>query len=1629
MGGAGRVSSGKASLLSLRKFAGNYFRLHGYVDPDTKRNTSHTFSLSEMAHEFSMIFAALARQMLRKLGFLWACGVWAQEAFVWDWHGEASSGNGYHQPIGASLPHSRQFSVLRLTGDTLWILGRVCIPSNEQAYFPNPAGAPIPIQIPQVSYRREASYIALYNRLEGTFLGALVAYAQTGAQYGVQFVDFLLSGDRDSLWVAVNLPKDGCNFRSGPVMAAPTIVWQSSTGTITTLAPIGGCSYSMESDQATAQLWQIAKLKTALPAGWSIFQECFYWQGSGALFLAFHGLAYRPGEVFVSGTLELPSGVGSVTSLYPAYLSGAFGPGPPPSGSRMIPFWSKLQTGNVFGVVASAVLHQDGGATGVQGYAQALQVKGDTLLAFYSLHRNGPGDAQLTYKAFQGTSFYIYAQNAYANQCPGNMRGHVFISALRTSDLRPVNATSTSLGPSTFQLFCGNYPSATAVGTLYPWLSGDTLWLLWSDSYPLTLSNTVGLRGLFAYWTGLSTFPTLTIGSSNIPWVESNVLWTGMCRATDGVFFLCGSDGMSSILGQWRSPISSGWITVLSPQVEATGIVADPTGHFYLFGVGRSDNITYHRVRPRARQVETPLGNLTPIIHVLNKRGYGRAWIGRLLRYRAELIAATLPAEICAPDTILHPLTFRLYGRFDAPSDSIALLWNAPLSSPAHYAAPVRFRWTLAGVIPPSGGADTVRITFSPSYMWGRLASGGYYLHLGILGWYEIDNLLPSSIGVQVVGDKAPHSYASESQRYWVYPFSGGPGAHIGWRQAAASGPFQVRTAYLDGNASVSPHYAFTYVPFDPALHRELLYVAINYTDSVLLYRVDIATGIAEVERGWARIPTPNPTWNASEDSIADGIQQLTWNPQTGSLIAVEGGYRLRVIFPSVAKLAPTFPRNITHSLSELHGDLRYFPMVATVSAVGEVISSGRVSNPALKTYILKDDLTDLLFGGLWDPRVVCESEDSGDPCFDFIHNIVSPRAMTYGDGGIYFVDWGRVPTGCAEFCLLLRRTNMTGMILTYTLDTLYRSTNRSDMDSVRFGLVYLPKPTPHLIFPLRLPSGEGYILRYWLDGRPKALDTLIGGVLVGPWSCEYTVDRWSPLSSLPRAISVEMARGGTLLFSATTREIRAALPLYINRATMPDTALWLTTDLVDNFSASRDLNPTITRDSVKWRIDSLRSERDTLQLRIQLSPCGSAWPFVLRTMTLPSSAGSIQAPPMVCVGEVFPIEGSASDELLLMYSRATGNVTECGIERLVENLFFEGGRIMNPAGRLQRLSNGLYVALDTCISPQCRIEQILPAGLGPEQDWLSRLREAGSYVARLQVRRGHQLSARVALQAPLRADDRLAPHPGLSRLGLYRAAVGNAMGDSLTQWGVLGTLPQYWEGGRAAWTRIAGAALADTAVTPSAWRVPSWVTPVLVLLRETPDGPAVDSVWGFVDTLGWIWKWAPPMVDTSDCPNCPDRLYYQPWRLSFCRCDTSTPKWIVIRFPQHLPLRSAQSIRLSQDPSNPTTLDFRDPTYLDGIPGLHYALLPGGGGVYRAAMWAGNCADQFHHNWPGVPQGSDWGVINAADYEFLLLRNGVVSGPIFSPADVDCDGFITAADVVWVVQNQNALRQSSVRD
>ncbi|MDW8236464.1 MAG: dockerin type I domain-containing protein, partial [Bacteroidia bacterium] len=199
--------------------------------------------------------------------------------------------------------------------------------------------------------------------------------------------------------------------------------------------------------------------------------------------------------------------------------------------------------------------------------------------------------------------------------------------------------------------------------------------------------------------------------------------------------------------------------------------------------------------------------------------------------------------------------------------------------------------------------------------------------------------------------------------------------------------------------------------------------------------------------------------------------------------------------------------------------------------------------------------------------------------------------------------------------------------------------------------------------------------------------------------------------------------------------------------------------------------------------------------------------------------------------------------------------------------------------------------------------------------------------------------------------------------------------------------------------------------------------TIALVELYETLGGPRVDSAYIVIDKNGRAYPFLAGAYNWGAIP-----YQFDQDTLHFCMCDLSQSKWVVVRFPHHLPLRSPQALNLPTS-GPPLTLDLRDPGNLAGIPNVHYRIMNSTSRSYAAA-WAGNCADTYN-SFLAPPVHYDTGVINAADWEFMRHRIGVVgssSSPALSWADLNNDGVVNALDATILIENQNQLHRSARR-
>ncbi len=841
---------------------------------------------------------------------------------------------------------------------------------------------------------------------------------------------------------------------------------------------------------------------------------------------------------------------------------------------------------------------------------------------------------------------------------------------------------------------------------------------------------------------------------------------------------------------------------------------------------------------------------------------------------------------------------------------------------------------------------------------------------------------------------------------------------------------------------------------------EEGVYVAVNYTDSVLLYWLSMNTGMVHRERGWPRLADHQPGHEVHPDTIVGGIQQLHYGPFYGHLYAVEGAYRLRAIsLKDLPDRVCVLPRERSLGFGPvwtLAPSLSSQPAIIITNPRGSIFTWSQERESAFPPSYRNALLEYIANGLIYERNINSPSSCSQDGHISGGGRLASVRGMVALEDTLYLLDWGPSDgLGCNP-ALALRRIDRATYQLS-TLHILYGVPSISFLDSFRLGLLYRPLPVPHLLIAVPMYEASSgvrrdYILRYWLDGRANPLDTVLGsGSSTG---CAYGLDRLVSFS-WPKNISFDQTRSGMLLFSAE-REIRAALPLYINRGGQIDRTTWQTIASLQDAQVHynpRSVDPQSTGPQLSWSVDSLLGWEESVRLRV--SVCGTSTTerhqTVQRFFRLPQFLlQSIDSPDTVCQGEIFHAGvGFGGDDFSLWQNFTSGSPEQCAGMALLDSLSLA----VEPAGKAVELlriraedpiQNAIfpltvrYYAADSCQG--CVVRAAVQGLRGAEDTlffraFLGNLSRQRSF----RIRRGHQLRMRVAMEGPaLRArsgQQRLAPHPLLNRLAIAKSHewASPPLSDSL--W----ILPSSSGGNIDHWRRIEGHPLStDTSTHPQAWRYPVWASPCRIELREgSPDGAIVDRLWGLIDTAGWVWPLMPPMVDSTDAPSHPLRRYYRGRLLSFCRCDTNTPKWIVIRFPNHIALRSAGPLSLtngllSNDPNQPATIDFTDPTYLDGIPGYHYAVVPDSlnPGAHQAAAWAGNIDDCYrpHRAQYGGQDPPDCSRINAADWEMLLPRNGVTSG-VYTIADLDGDGDVDALDATLLISNMHALREGTVGD
>jgi hypothetical protein len=1612
--------------------------------------------------------------------YLWGLVVgilWAQ--LVWDWHAEQDQGLGYHIPATSSLSHSQLSYRVKLVGDTLWVMGNTCVRAGDTLYLPSTDGAqevyrnlsPAPVAV---------SYIAGYDRITGVLKLVYLAHVDPSESYAIRFQDFAVSENQDTLWVAVDLPNGGgCRNRPGSgaisVSSSTIIVQQWSSVSFSSVGWQTSFRYSLHFSASAGQVWQIIR------SGNEVRCAPIHWQNNQddpGLSLGFWSLVRRPGVVYVSGGCRRPNTAQSPNGSFSSQrLNDVF-----PSRGAPEPaygFILRLSTGTSLGITYAAAIGMNPGSPTFQTYGRSLILFGDTVFFLVGVRADGGSWGGHTFYA-KSSADPLPTLGSGGLDSGSPPSGRVILVGFDANNLAPLTQSGLLAYARLWNYDGSGLPQPPV---LYPVVVGDTLYIAWSDGRPVgvptgageVVFNTFELRIYVMGWAGLSTY-----GSS---WLDLGAGWpaytipgqnpgpaSGMVRWGDTLWVSCTGGGFGQLplflLRRQVGHPSFRFVPSVGPNsnldtVEIGGLAIDGAGHLYAAGIIHGSCL-YVRVRPKATFVSTPRLSKP---YGVGGFGYGRGWVGRLLNYRYAAEGGSI-SDRCVPDTVQNGnFSYVLWGHF-SPGEKIVFTWEGSEAAGAEYG----FLWRPGAVYTVSSDKpDSLHVALSWAAFPGW-ADGSYRLQPRLLVWERPDTLpLEGGSPLSLVsgGHTLPSLYRQDStERWWVVPFIGDASKSVGWRSLGAS--FHRRDGYIDGDASLKPHYVFAYVPYHPFLQEEVVYVAVNYTDSVFLYRVEVATGQVYRERGWPRLSDHQPGHGVRPDTIVGGIQQLHYSASYGHLLAVEGAYRLRAI-PLTDISHRSF---LTHRQRTVGSwtytqkpSLRSQPAVLTTDISGrlfywvreEVLQGGvpRGYRYSLLQYRLPAPPSSL-------PRVI-HSVDQRNACMQDgpLYRIASIRAMVSVEDTVFFLDWGPYDGGggcTSDSVLRLRKLSLGGVGEVQTLATFYDAGSVSVLDSFRLGLLYRPLPAPHLLIAVPMYEGgsvqrRDYLLRYWLDGRPKALDTILGrGSSTG---CAYGLDKLVSLR-WPHLISFDQNRSGLLLFSAE-REIRAALPLYINRDGEIDRTAWGTSQTIQGLQVvypSRDVAASSSGSTLSWAVDSLLSAgEDSLTLRVSVCNLSAEERHQTqhRFYRLPQFLFGVVGPSPVCQGQIFHGKvGFGGDEFLSWQNSQAGRPEACSGSALFDSVTVG----VVPAGKVVELIRiqaedpviialspitVRYYAADSCSF--CRYEGVV-RGLVSREDsaffraFLGRLSAGEDF----EVRRGHQVRLRVAVEGPAaRARSglqRLAPHPLLRRRAIAYCIEQQAspLGDSL--W----IVPTRRSGNVERWRRMDNVRVSDdVAASPEAWQRPAWALPCWVEVREgSPDGPVTDDLWGLVDTLGWVWPLRAPLIDSTDSPAHPLRTYYRGRLLSFCQCDTNADKWIVVRFPNHIALRSAGPLSLSgnllsNDPDNPVTIDLTDPTYLDGIPGYHYAIVPDSlnPGQVQAAAWAGNvddCYGPHRRAYPGQDP-PDCSRINAADWEMLLPRNGLNPGPVLTIGDLNGDGRVDAVDFTLLISNMNQLREGVVGD
>jgi len=1002
--------------------------------------------------------------------------------------------------------------------------------------------------------------------------------------------------------------------------------------------------------------------------------------------------------------------------------------------------------------------------------------------------------------------------------------------------------------------------------------------------------------------------------------------------------------------------------------VEVNGMIYNPTqAQFYLLGTAQ-DSLLMRPVWPlgRADTIRPSPQNNIP----------ERLWVGRLDWYR---ISASGSFAACVPDTITSaPVTVEVSGRNVhssevPPGTNPGWLFDwIPLATPwQSTAAPLHIMGPIMGTL-----EGRYSYNLSPLVAKGQFAPGEYCISgtvVPVLAGRHADII--DTLKLTVSGTTIPlvRRTTSTASTFMVTRYAGAPSAPY------ISGPYPT---YRIGNwrfPSIDELHYHPYYYAPPTYQgQEMLFVVTNLISPPQIWGINLRTGMVD------SMPVVDPSLPPHR-YFMDPVRGTYWAHEDPSIMV-----STKCIVPApfadpekalihqgttwVSTIGQAYPlRYPQRWLMKIHraavlpnGD---FVFIAD-DAPNANYSLWRVSLATDSVYRVTGYITS---------GSACPQDGVGSSAI--IGSSPYTNLTVWGDT-VYWIE-DAFSSSCLSSSgnrMLIRRAYPVGGITSYkveTLDTILYT------GSVSAFLSFSPLPSPGLIFGTYGTSEV--VIRYDLSTRQR--DTLIQ--CLGGSCCQYGLSDWiSGISS-----TAAVLRSGAIVISAGAF-LKLAVPIALSGS--GDTLATISSIGSVTSVGGSAVTPTAVGATVQFGWPSASGPGlDSTYLAISLSGCSGGKPLYYPFYHLPRFGVWLEAPDTVCLGQVF--------------HSYVGRDTE-----VVDNGCRVSHRLFSPAtsgqGKLTPIAGGDEIHRWRATQPG--YDTIRAAIAAPKWSYLV---STSSLAHPIRIREGHRLRLNTALEGSYNATTFFhRPHSFLTRYNIaaYNQRILGVSSDSLWRlpYGAGDSLMKAWN--------LFPVEPSGPCPGAGTWYCDTpWTALARVELRESPSGPVVDSAYALIDTAGRLYFYGAPLSSIVFPVGSADTLH-------FCHCDPTTPKYITVRFPNHLPLHTPEVSLSVRGVGEADSIDLRDPTYLEGIPGEHYTFVPGPGGTLRAAAWAGNCADLHNAFIPGGAH-VDAGWINAADYDFVITRNGVTYGG-FSIADLNSDGNVDALDAVIVITNQNALRQSS---